>query len=396
MTFDPLNPFANGPFILPVNTTGQTSSLQIPFKYESQVVYNGPPVSATYGVIGVVVKNTANLGNTLDALNTSGDLVLTSTTQDPVTGNDVTTTITNPTDVLTILNWLQSGTPQTLAQLSTPTTALPKPPLIPIFTQAMETEANNHDIQRLLEVNYIVVANRILTNALSSLNTALNNTNNILNTLSTIQDLHNKLTVITPPALAFDYLAAHGGKVSSYQSAFQGAASAYFGPPIFPDFLWSSAGAIVTGMPGGGTFAAYANEMQTSRTQLGNYLATLYPQTPIINGAPDPNSLYAKAKTVYDNMPGTTGVPATFTAARAWARDKYNVSESNLSATGKAGVLQQQITFAITAGQSLNDSLKEKVRRYMFVFEEYYKSASAMLTKISELISKFAQGIRPS
>jgi len=62
----------------------------------------------------------------------------------------------------------------------------------------------------------------------------------------------------------------------------------------------------------------------------------------------------------------------------------------------KAGSIQDNITFAITAAQSLNDSQKEQVRRYMYVFEEYYKSASSLLTAISQIIQKIAQGIRPS
>lgn len=55
--------------------------------------------------------------------------------------------------------------------------------------------------------------------------------------------------------------------------------------------------------------------------------------------------------------------------------------------------IQQNITAAITAGQNLNDTQKDKVRRFLFVFEEYYKSASAILTKITQIIQRMAQGI---
>lgn len=55
--------------------------------------------------------------------------------------------------------------------------------------------------------------------------------------------------------------------------------------------------------------------------------------------------------------------------------------------------VQQAITNAITAGENLNDTQKDKVRQFMFVFEEYYKSASAILTKITQIIQRMAQGI---
>ncbi|MGA8164356.1 MAG: hypothetical protein WB791_04935 [Waddliaceae bacterium] len=57
------------------------------------------------------------------------------------------------------------------------------------------------------------------------------------------------------------------------------------------------------------------------------------------------------------------------------------------------GLIQRNINAAITAGQSLNDSQKSEVRRYLFVFEEYYKSASAILNKLTQILERIAQGI---
>lgn len=71
-------------------------------------------------------------------------------------------------------------------------------------------------------------------------------------------------------------------------------------------------------------------------------------------------------------------------------------SPSNRNNAANVGKIQQTLTFAITAAQSLNDTQKEAVRRYLYIFEEYYKSASAILTKITEIITKIAQGIRPA
>ena len=58
-----------------------------------------------------------------------------------------------------------------------------------------------------------------------------------------------------------------------------------------------------------------------------------------------------------------------------------------------ANSIQNNITSAITAGEALNDTKKEELRRFLFIFEEYYKSAAAILNKITQLIERLAQGI---
>ena len=46
--------------------------------------------------------------------------------------------------------------------------------------------------------------------------------------------------------------------------------------------------------------------------------------------------------------------------------------------------------------QALIDVQKEDVRNFLFVFEEFYKSASAILQRISQMIEKMAQNISRS
>ena len=74
-----------------------------------------------------------------------------------------------------------------------------------------------------------------------------------------------------------------------------------------------------------------------------------------------------------------------------WIIDNYDKRQGVDANLG--GAAQQNVTFAITSAQSLNDTQKEDVRRFLFVFEEYYKSASAMLQAITQIIQKMAQGI---
>lgn len=76
-----------------------------------------------------------------------------------------------------------------------------------------------------------------------------------------------------------------------------------------------------------------------------------------------------------------------------WMLDNYDKSLTGNQSTALSGKIQEHIQFAIASAQTFNDSQKTKVKEFMFVFEEYYKSASAVLLKISQLIEKMAQQI---
>ncbi|MCB1118395.1 MAG: hypothetical protein KDK65_00385 [Chlamydiia bacterium] len=80
-----------------------------------------------------------------------------------------------------------------------------------------------------------------------------------------------------------------------------------------------------------------------------------------------------------------------------WIIDNYDKSITTENA-GEAGPpppgsIQEKISFAIQSAQTFNDKQKTEVKQFMFIFEEYYKSASAILLKITQLIEKIAQSI---
>jgi hypothetical protein len=58
-----------------------------------------------------------------------------------------------------------------------------------------------------------------------------------------------------------------------------------------------------------------------------------------------------------------------------------------------SGSIQDRITQAIKAAESLNDTEKEKVRNYQFMFQQFYQSASTVLQKVTQIVEKLAQGI---
>lgn len=76
-------------------------------------------------------------------------------------------------------------------------------------------------------------------------------------------------------------------------------------------------------------------------------------------------------------------------AIALWITDKQEIGNET-----ESGNIQRTLTQAITASQNLNDTQKEDMRRFMFVFEEFYKSASSMLQTITRMIERMAQGIK--
>lgn len=295
---------------------------------------------------------------------------------------------------------------------------------------ATQAELNAHTEQALLELVYVRTANELLGTAMGNLDSALGTTQSIINILTGLQNLKNQLSIKSKSAFGFDY--THGtvnrmvigneqkvvvfnsggtlltiydnlprdkttttptgstrltlayysatatGFLTQYQTTYQVAASDYFGTPIDPFFAFSG--------PGASGYAAFLSSIKAFKSSLNLTISSLFRQTPPASRN-DPNGLLAQLRKVYNGLPSDF----SFSSVEKWVLDNYNVHGSSLA--GSAGSLQNDLTFAITGAQSLNDSQKEKVRRFLFIFQEYYQSASAVLTAISQIVTKMAQKI---
>lgn len=249
----------------------------------------------------------------------------------------------------------------------------PVPSVLPPV--ALVSTASAHTLQAFIELVYVKTANDVLVEQMASLEEALETTKSSLDTLTQIQNLHNLIVVKAKgefPAGAY----SAGASVRQYTSA----ASAFFGKPVSVSVNFSAAGGL----------AAFQTQMQTVRDQLVSQITTLSGTTPRISGREDSNSLLAKLRVVLKDI-DTTGALSSLSGAERWVTDNYNKTAT--AGVTSAGLIQQHITNAITAGQALNTTQTESVRNFLFLFEEYYKSASAVLQAISQLIQKMADGI---
>lgn len=235
----------------------------------------------------------------------------------------------------------------------------------PILTST----ASAHSLQAFIELVYVQTANNVLTSQMASLESSLSVTQGAMNTLTQLQNLHNLITVKS----ASTFNAALYSTVSSYSKA----ASAFFGTPVRVSVSYAGVSGGVTG---------FLTQMQSIVSQLNTEITNLSAVTPVTSAGANENTLLAKLKTVLGNITSTNAAN-TSTGAKAWITDNFNTTAAS------GGQIEQNITNAITAGQSLNTTQTESVRNFLYIYEEYYKSASAVLQAISQIIQKMAGNV---
>lgn len=267
--------------------------------------------------------------------------------------------------------------------------------------------ASNRSLQALIELEYVKVGSDLIGEKLGGLNDALTITNSVLTSLANLQDIKNRLVVNTPSGYTLPTSAminpnsdgAGGIHAADIMSAYRGAASLYFNAPIVPQVAPTLLTTNMLSLSSAGS-TVYNNLLAIQKS-----LLQLLPQLSGVIGTPgvnDPASLYSRIKKITADLSalfqkgGTAAADLTTPTDKAIALKTY-LLDNNVSAflvTGRnAGDGQANLNFGITAGQALNDTQKEDVRRFLNVFEEYYKSAAAILQRISQIIEKMAQNI---
>lgn len=261
------------------------------------------------------------------------------------------------------------------------------------------SSSQNRTLQALVELIYVKTGNEILTNSLEDLETALSSTKSTLETLNRLQDLHNKIT-------------------AKDKEKFSEAASATYG--LGPTAFIDGSGSVDSITEAADQHFNYIDaetldltnadiaEFQRLRDLIRNEeipkLEGITPRDSAGNLI-ETGTLLEKMRQVLANIDlafEDAGAGDAFDekALKFWILDGGAfIDDGNGNPVANTleglepGDIQRTITTAITAAQSLNDSQKEEVRRYLFVFEEYYKSAAAVLSKITQLIERMAQGI---
>jgi hypothetical protein len=76
-----------------------------------------------------------------------------------------------------------------------------------------------------------------------------------------------------------------------------------------------------------------------------------------------------------------------------WMLDAWPNLVTSTDGLKDRSTFQNDIRTGLTAGANMNDEQKEQLRKTLFIFEEFYKSASALLAKLTQLKEKIASKI---
>ncbi len=278
--------------------------------------------------------------------------------------------------------------------------------------------ASNRTLQALVELEYVKAGNEILGENLEDLDEALNLTKDALDVLESAQLLKNKIDSVTReigdvgddprnqdqwtvrtfdnPPNPSDPDAPDGESVfpdaSSYNDIYERKMVTAFNEPLGVELQIEEADLT--------EFIKTVSDLGQIRAQL----LELNPNSPLIESIdtvlrdmmriPDGEPVYIPD--VDYNFGGVAEgdiqpIEDSLNQLLFWVYDGYSASNQN---GVESGNFQRNLTGAITAAQNLNDTQKEDLRRFMYLFEQFYKSASAILQAIDRMVNKMAQNIK--
>ncbi|MBS0655779.1 MAG: hypothetical protein JSR46_08380 [Verrucomicrobia bacterium] len=243
-------------------------------------------------------------------------------------------------------------------------------------------------LQQILMVDYVSQGNQLLYNQMSDLQSAININQTALSYLNSLQDLMNQkdpqqfvlqlqnlnnvqvATGSTQQAIYDSFEAA------SYNSAL--VAISNVTDTTLQSYIQSLSS---TDSLASGTFTDLASMMGTIGTYSINQIIT---NLQYLIG-----QINAQGGNFAGGLSGDlTKILQDFQAPnqtiQQWIQD---------SQTGAQGQYQNDLSNAVVASQSFDDTERENLRGVMFTFEEFYKSSSGLLNDLTQLLEKIADAI---
>ncbi len=252
----------------------------------------------------------------------------------------------------------------------------------------------SQSLQQLMMIDYVSTGNTLLFNQMDQLNQAINLNQTSLQYLNSLQDLMNQKDPQTfllklQNLSATNLTALTDTNYSNYeqQTFNQDLGTA-------PKFTEAQLATYIQGLQDSsgnqsmaqGAFKDLTNTVTAaynySAQQVVNNLGLIIQQISQAAGS----TALTQSLNVIKNDFSTTSASGQPMTVQAWVQDYSTGGSTN-------GDFQRHLNNAITASQSFNDTQSEELRRVMFVFEEFYKSATAMLSRISQIVEKMASSM---
>ncbi|GAB4233670.1 MAG: hypothetical protein Tsb0021_12730 [Chlamydiales bacterium] len=254
-----------------------------------------------------------------------------------------------------------------------------------VLQEAVRSVTSNRSLQSVIQLEYIRAGNDQIFNNLSTLQQALSLTQDALQALETLQNIKNQLVPenrLTQPGVQSIINLWEAGNppfprfdtVTSFTDAFTTNLDPIFNTQIDPELSDQFAD------------PAQAGRIRQDFESALEQIEEIIRRFDQINGttAADPDratTLAGRLETILNDINSVPDVTD-------WIIDGYN-QENNPA----AGNFQRRLTEAITTGQSVNDQQRQELRQQLFVFEEFYRSASAVIIAINQIITRMASNI---
>jgi len=257
-----------------------------------------------------------------------------------------------------------------------------------LITQLNVQASPERTLQSMLQLEYVGVGNAQMAGKMGYLEEALKISQDVLVLLGGVQNIANQIQVNNriPPFALPTVTEELREDVLAYRKAYKEAASAYF-KQIFP-----------SAVPVGNAAQKLLQSKQGLWTKMLE-LEEVSPQNGRNVAGTLANAIFSVIKDISAAFEGIVidGNPnlntQLFEAVKEWIIDNQDVLVSETGAQGNALAIQDRITNAIKTAENLEETQREDVRRYLFLFQEFYKSAAAMIELLEQMFSKITRGI---
>lgn len=258
----------------------------------------------------------------------------------------------------------------------------------------MAAATQSESLQQALMVDYISVGNELLSNQLGLLNTAINTNSTVLSYLNSLQDLMNQKNPETFIQQLGSLFSSSGGVIpdANYESyetqtfnqtlgtnALYTDSSLVTYVAAHPDVSFSQAFSTSIATPGSTTFVTSIDTIIANLQALNQQIGAAAGSSNGVSSAGGVTTALTQLITDFQNIKNSS----TPTIA-AWIEDNL---------TNNSGTFQTDLNNAMVACQSFNDTQREQLQQTMFVYEEFYKSATSLLENLDQIIKKMASNI---
>ena len=248
-------------------------------------------------------------------------------------------------------------------------------------------------LQSMLGLEYVGTGNTMMSYHMDDLETALDLSIKTLDSLKTLQNIANQITVSpkTPPFIfPTDAQRAEiedaNDKGKKFEEVYKAAANAYF-TQLYPDPT---------------PLANSAELLFTTKVELQKQLDAIQKAIPVNPKDPRdkdvPAGLADALKKVLNDLNkafagvDTNDPNALLDATKKWILDNQDKTIDDQGNQQGAGDIAANLQSAIVNAESLKERQRENVREYLYVFQEFYKSAGGMIDVIGTIISKITKG----